>query len=379
MTKNQTLTRLRFLLTFLFSTVPTSLVRIPSAIIRAWLKNLPLGPSIWNGFAGALMATAPPRQLQAILPSTIETYKAWAASQRDCAGVEEIVVEAAGGDDDGDDLIRLLWIGPRRRGGKVLLFFHGGGYVMPLSRGHLDWMDYVRKEAVAAGVELSVCVLEYDLIPENPYPRQVNQAILGFEHLLASGYAPSEIVIGGDSAGGHLSLSLLAHLHRPRPSSPSRGRSESIRPSDRIRGCFLVSPLSSLNCSTPSYNNWFSADVLGKKVVSTWGAHLVDNSPWHAEISAGKGWGMALDVPESWWDGVDVVDRILVTGGDEEVFSDHVQELGAMLKRRSKGEVALYMARREAHDGPLMDFAAGREASETTRVVTGFVVSCLKS
>jgi len=114
--------------------------------------------------------------------------------------------------------------------------------------------------------------------------------------------------------------------------------------------------------------------------VSTWGAHLVDNSPWHAEIAAGNGWGMALDVPESWWEGLDVVDRILVTGGDEEVFSDHVQALGAMLKRRSKGEeVVLYMARREAHDGPLMDFTAGREASETTRVLTDFVISCLKS
>jgi len=126
-TTNQTLTRLRFLLTFLFSTVPTSLARVPSAIIRAWLKNLPRGPSIWNGFAGALMATASPRQLQAILPSTIETYKAWAASRRECAknGVEEIVVEAAGGDGEGDDLIRLLWVGPRRKGGKVLLFFHG--------------------------------------------------------------------------------------------------------------------------------------------------------------------------------------------------------------------------------------------------------------
>lgn len=32
---------------------------------------------------------------------------------------------------------------------------------MPLSDGHLDWMAYVRKEAVNAGIELSVCILEY--------------------------------------------------------------------------------------------------------------------------------------------------------------------------------------------------------------------------
>ncbi|KAL3455132.1 Alpha/Beta hydrolase protein [Aspergillus heterothallicus] len=362
MPPNKTLTRLSIPLTFLLSTFPTLLVRIPSAIIRAWLKSLPLGPSIWNAFTGALMATTPPRQLQAILPSTVDTYRSWALSHGDCSGVEEVSVAVT---DDDDHVLRLLWIGPRRDG-NVLLFFHGGGYVMPLSKAHLDWMEYVRKEAIAAEVELSVCVLEYDLIPDNPYPRQMTQAILAFELLLASGYSPSQIIIGGDSAGGHLSLSLLAHLHRPQPPL-------------RIRGCFLVSPLSSLDCSTPSYKKWFSADILGKKVVSTWGAHLVNNSPWHAEIASGQGWGMALDVPESWWEGLDAVERVLVTGGHEEVFSDHVKELAEMLKRRSKGEVVLYMARREAHDGPLMDFAAGRGASETTKVVRDFVVACLSS
>lgn len=37
----------------------------------------------------------------------------------------------------------------------------GGGYVMPLSKGHLDWMIYVRNEAINAGVELSICILAY--------------------------------------------------------------------------------------------------------------------------------------------------------------------------------------------------------------------------
>lgn len=37
----------------------------------------------------------------------------------------------------------------------------GGGYVMPLSKGHLDWMTHVRNEAISAGVELSVCILAY--------------------------------------------------------------------------------------------------------------------------------------------------------------------------------------------------------------------------
>jgi primosomal replication protein N len=32
---------------------------------------------------------------------------------------------------------------------------------MPLSEGHLEWMAHTRTEAANAGIELSVCILEY--------------------------------------------------------------------------------------------------------------------------------------------------------------------------------------------------------------------------
>lgn len=86
---------------------------------------------------------------------------------------------------------------------------------------------------------------------------------------------------------------------------------------------------------------------------------------------------MALDVPETWWEGLNAVDNILVTGGYQEVFSDHVQQLGEMLKRKSEGAVKVHMAN-EAHDGPLMDFAAGKPASETSKAILDHVISCLK-
>ncbi len=167
----------------------------------------------------------------------------------------------------------------------------------------------------------------------------------------------------------------MAHLHRPRPINHS---TKDL--SDRcgaVRGCFLVSPLASFNFNTPSYSRWFSADVLSKKVVHKWGLYLVENSPWQEEVSAGKGWGMALDVPESWWENFSAVDDVLVTGGYEEVFSDHIQQLGLMLERKSTGNVTLYMGN-ESHDGPLMDFAAGRLPSQTTKTITDFVISCFR-
>lgn len=170
-------------------------------------------------------------------------------------------------------------------------------------------------------------------------------------------------------------MSLMAHLHHNRHFDGTAGTLAALP--ERVRGCVLLSPLASLDLNTPSYNKWFSADVLGKKVVRDYGDYLINGTPWHGEIAAGNAWGMALDVPEKWWANLDIVDRILVTGGYEEVFSDHVQQLGRMLRRNSKGEVIVYMAH-ETHDDPLMDFAAGRPARESTKVITDFVISSLK-
>ncbi|KAJ5338486.1 hypothetical protein N7452_005214 [Penicillium brevicompactum] len=305
------------------------------------------------------MVNTHPRDLQSILPSTIETYNAWVSSHNIAHTVDFL---------EADDSTRLLWIGPRKAK-YVVLFFHGGGYAMPLSKGHLDWMAHVRNEAINAGVELSLLTHNGDLIPENRYPRQMSQGILALEHLLNSGYEPSQvtmvyiklttcgsnIVVGGDSAGGHLSLSLIAHLHHPRfEDCPTRNL---LSQSGAVRGCFLVSPLASFNFNTPSYNRWLSADVL--------------------RGFRRKRLGVALDVPESWWNGFDAVDRVLVTGGSEEVFSDHIQRLAQMLKRKSNGNVTLYMGN-EAHDGPLMDFLAGKLPSQTTKTITEFVISCFR-
>ena len=87
--------------------------------------------------------------------------------------------------------------------------------------------------------------------------------------------------------------------------------------------------------------------------------------PWHREMLEGHGWGMALDVPETWWEGLDVVDRVLVTAGWEEVFRDHVAQLANVLRRKTRvKQFELLMAMDEAHDAPLMSFLPpGRDAN----------------
>lgn len=55
-------------------------------------------------------------------------------------------------------------------------------------------------------------LLDYRLAPENPYPAAVEDAVAAYEWLLAQGYAPDRLAVGGDSAGGGLALALMAAL-----------------------------------------------------------------------------------------------------------------------------------------------------------------------
>lgn len=84
---------------------------------------------------------------------------------------------------------------------------------------------------------------------------------------------------------------------------------------------------------------------------------------------------MALDVPEEWWGGLDVVDRILVTGGQEEIFRDHIFQFIDVLRRNTQLNVESYICLDEAHDGPLMDFEARRPPSTTSRVIADWTAS----
>ncbi|HEY5425609.1 MAG TPA: alpha/beta hydrolase [Candidatus Tumulicola sp.] len=89
----------------------------------------------------------------------------------------------------------------------VVYYIHGGGYVAgsPAMYRTLTGAFCVRCAA-------RVFALEYRLAPEHRFPAAVHDAVAGYQWLLASGVAPREIVIAGDSAGGGLALSTLLAL-----------------------------------------------------------------------------------------------------------------------------------------------------------------------
>jgi monoterpene epsilon-lactone hydrolase len=111
---------------------------------------------------------------------------------------------------------RAEWsLAPGSDAGKVLLFFHGGGYCSGSIRSHRGMVSEIGRAA-----KVRTLALGYRLAPENPFPAALDDATAAFEFLLNDGYPAIRIAVGGDSAGGGLSLALMVRLRdagRPLP------------------------------------------------------------------------------------------------------------------------------------------------------------------
>ena len=91
--------------------------------------------------------------------------------------------------------------------GRIFLYLHGGGYFFGSPRSHrsLTWR-------LSRACRARVLALDYRQPPDWQYPAPLEDAVAAYQALLAKGYDPSNIVIGGDSAGGNLTLVTLLRL-----------------------------------------------------------------------------------------------------------------------------------------------------------------------
>jgi epsilon-lactone hydrolase len=125
----------------------------------------------------------------------------------------------------------------------VVLHLHAGGYVLGDAEGY---RGFGARVSAAAGAR--ALVLDYRLAPENPFPAALEDALAAYDWLLRFGYAPGDIVVTGDSAGGGLVLVLLQTLRdagRPLPA-----------------GAVSISPLADFTASGESMQTNRDADPL---------------------------------------------------------------------------------------------------------------------
>lgn len=101
---------------------------------------------------------------------------------------------------------------------KALIYHHGGGHMFgsALSHRHL-----VSRLAAAAGVV--AYNMEYRLAPEHPYPAGLEDAEAAYRFVLAEGFEPANLIVGGESAGGNLTAALLLKLRDLGMEQPAGG------------------------------------------------------------------------------------------------------------------------------------------------------------
>lgn len=90
---------------------------------------------------------------------------------------------------------------------RAVLYFHGGGFTICSPATHRALISRLAQES-----GLKTFASSYRLAPEHQYPAPLEDGQAAFEALIAQGYKPANIVIGGDSAGACLTLGLVQRL-----------------------------------------------------------------------------------------------------------------------------------------------------------------------
>jgi epsilon-lactone hydrolase len=125
---------------------------------------------------------------------------------------------------------------PRVARDYVFLLLHGGGYNAGSPRTHRKLAAHLSRAA-----HMRVLTPEYRLAPEHPFPAAVKDALTAYGWLLGQGISADHVVVGGDSAGGGLAISMLLALREAGATMPL--------------AVVLMSPWVDLTTSMPSYRS----------------------------------------------------------------------------------------------------------------------------
>jgi acetyl esterase len=123
----------------------------------------------------------------------------------------------------------------------VMVHFHGGGWI----QSSIDTHDRLAREYAVAG-DVAVVSVDYALSPEAKFPRALEECAAVVRHLAGNGSEwsvdGSRILLGGDSVGGNLALT-VALLLRDTDGPP-------------IKGILSSYPVCDSRLDTPSYQSF---------------------------------------------------------------------------------------------------------------------------
>jgi monoterpene epsilon-lactone hydrolase len=127
--------------------------------------------------------------------------------------------------------------------GCAILYLHGGAYVIGSPTTHRGLAG-----RIALAGRSRLLLIDYRLAPEHTFPAPLEDALAAYHWLLEKGYSPDHLAIGGDSAGGGLTLATALSLRDNHERTPA--------------ALFLLSPWTDLTFSGESIRTRASRDPL---------------------------------------------------------------------------------------------------------------------
>lgn len=143
------------------------------------------------------------------------------------------------------------WFVPADPSPITLLYLHGGGFAFYPRDSYANFTALI-----ALAVNARTFALDYRLAPEYPFPAQLDDARTAYLRLLKDGLSPQQIVIGGDSAGGQLTIALLCDLRDRGLPRPALG--------------FALSPATEFDIVRPSMAQHAGSDWITGEMALKW-------------------------------------------------------------------------------------------------------------
>lgn len=190
----------------------------------------------------------------------------------------------------------------------------GGGFALAASAGHFDFLNNLISALNANGHDISLFFLAYSLAPGASYPTQLRQSVESLRYILhTTNRDPSQVMIGGDSAGGNLALAVLLHLTHPHPEI------EPLHLPKPLRGVFAFAPWVSFRRDWPSLESNRYKDIIPKEGLEVWAKSYLNGK------SEGDSWSEPFLAPTEWWRGA-LAEQVLVLAGGDEILLNAVEE-----------------------------------------------------
>lgn len=176
---------------------------------------------------------------------------------------------------------------------------------MAASASHFDfWLDLLQV-VNENGHDIAVFFPRYTLTPHEAYPMQLRQAVGALRYILTDGgRAPSNVIVGGDSAGGNLAMAVLLHLSHPHPAI------DPVEMASPLAGVFGYAPWVNFSQEWPSFKENAYRDIITDDALSNWSSAYL----------AGKeadSWSEPDRAPAEWWQDAKTERILLLAGGDE--------------------------------------------------------------